>query len=175
MILLKVLFVFFQSLTAPVLFHFQCQSRTGLLTTWRANDDRILNYGWTIPLNICRVISFNFAACAWWNPHLNDWQISRQRFLSHCVHTLTSHSTSFCPPHLLPIMRPSQITQEVQRCLGHGYDLRLNLLPKQLIGLEAVAVTTLFPFADGEWERGGQSGVFLPTQRHLHNAHRPRG
>lgn len=45
----------------------------------------------------------------------------------YCVHTFKSHYTPFCPPHLLSIARPSQITQEVQRCLGHGYDLFLNL------------------------------------------------
>lgn len=28
-------------------------------------------------------------------------------------------------------------------------------------------------FADSQWERGGQSGVFLPTQGHLQHAHRP--
>lgn len=28
-------------------------------------------------------------------------------------------------------------------------------------------------FADSQWERGGQSGVFLPTQGHLRHAHRP--
>lgn len=46
---------------------------------------------------------------------------------------------------------------------------------QQLIGLEAVAVTTLFLFADCQRERGGQSGVLLPAQRHLHNAHHPSG
>lgn len=28
-------------------------------------------------------------------------------------------------------------------------------------------------FADSQWERGGQSGVFLPTQGHLRHTHRP--
>lgn len=28
-------------------------------------------------------------------------------------------------------------------------------------------------FADSQWERGGQSGVFLPAQGHLRHTHRP--
>lgn len=83
---------------------------------------------------MCRVTSCRFGVCAWKNPHLNDWQISKLQFsdfffffFSHRAHTfkpspLTSHCSPFCPPHLLSITRPSQITQEVQRCLGHGYD-----------------------------------------------------
>lgn len=74
------------------------------------------------------------------------WLTNLKAKSCYCVHTFKSHYTPFCPPHLLSIARPSQITQEVQRCLGHGYDLVLNLhiaLPQQPIGLEAVAVTTL--------------------------------
>lgn len=53
---------------------------------------------------------------------------------SYSVHTFKPLASSnitlhppVCPPHLLFITRPSQISQEVQRCLGHGYDLILNL------------------------------------------------